>query len=234
MIIARQLARNTTSMTMRSASQFSRETVLSEANQKRCIEAMKKGPKISFPKDDQKPKEAAVLIPICLDKDNRLSLLYTVRSSNLKRHVGEVSFPGGVRDETDKDFIECALRETEEEIGIPREKVKVWGVGQPILPYSRFLIYPVVGVVENFENLLPLKLNEDEVADYFLVPLDHLCDTENQQYTHFRAGYTIPAFINAKAKIWGITAVLTDMALKALLPSDVYSFSMPQLKKLKL
>lgn len=216
-------------------SRLGKEEIWSEEAKERCLVEMKKSPSIRISRDPSvKVRTAAVLIPMCLNEKGEVSLLYTIRSSNLKRHVGEVAFPGGVKDDTDRDVIECALRETEEEIGIPRDKVKVWGSAKPIQPYSNFLIHPIVGVVEDLQSLLPLKLCADEVEDYFLVSLRHLCDPANHAYTQTRSGFTVISYMNARAKVWGITGMITHMFLKALLPEGVYDFDVPPLRKLKL
>lgn len=220
---------------LRSMSQFTKEVLWSEEARKRCLNKMLAGPSIRISRDpDVKVRTAAVLIPMCLNERGEVSLLYTIRSSKLKRHVGEVAFPGGVKDDTDQDVIETALRETEEEIGVPRSSVTVWGTGKPILPYSNFLIHPVVGIVEDFQSLLPLKLSEDEVEDYFLVPVSHFCDPANQGYTQTRTGFTVITYLNAPAKVWGITGIITHLFLQSLLPKDVYAFDVPVVKKLKL
>lgn len=220
---------------VRTMSEFSKEKLWKEAVKEQCMIRFRSSPSIRITRDPEKKiRTAAVLLPMCLNEAGQVSLLYTIRSSNLRRHVGEVAFPGGVKDDTDKDVIECALRETEEEIGIPRERVTVWGVGNPILPYSNFLIHPVVGVIEDFQSLLPLKLSEDEVEDYFLVPLEHLTDPTNQAYTQTRTGFTVLSYMNAKAKVWGITGIITHQFLGALLPPEVYNFDIPITKKLKL
>nr|CAD7603697.1 unnamed protein product [Timema genevievae] len=73
-------------------------------------------------------KKAAVLVPLCI-VNGEVSLLYTVRSPDLKRNSGQVSFPGGLMDKTDKDLQETALRETFEELGIQKSSVQIWGHG---------------------------------------------------------------------------------------------------------
>lgn len=218
--------------TLRAMSTLSKEHLWSAESKELCLKKLKAGPSIRIHRDPEvKVRTAAVLIPMCLNDQGEVSLLYTIRSSNLKRHVGEVAFPGGVKDEEDVDVIACALRETEEEIGVPRSAVKVWGSAKPILPNSNFLIHPVVGVIEDLQSLLPLKLCEDEVEDYFVVPLRHLCDPANHAYTQTRSGYTVISYLNAKAKIWGITGIITHSFLGSLLPQDVYDFDVPVIKK---
>lgn len=218
----------------RAMSLLTKEQLWSEESKQNCLKNLARGPTIRLARDpDAQIRTAAVLIPMCLNEDGEVSILYTIRSSKLKRHVGEVAFPGGVKDGTDKDVVECALRETEEEIGVPRSSVKVWGSAKPVLPYSNFLIHPIVGVIEDLDSLLPLKLSEDEVEDYFVVPLKHLCNPANQTFTDTR-GYTVICYTNAKANIWGITGMLTHLFLKCLLPKDVYAFDVPVLKKTKL
>ncbi|MFP3631964.1 CoA pyrophosphatase, partial [Burkholderia sp. SIMBA_045] len=71
-------------------------------------------------------RPAAVLIPI-IERPHGLSLILTRRSSKLRKHAGQISFPGGRFDETDSDLLDTALRETEEEIGLPRSQVEVIG-----------------------------------------------------------------------------------------------------------
>lgn len=219
----------------RGMSLLNKDILWSRETREKCLEKMRSGPSIRITRDPEvQVRTAAVLIPMCLNEHGQVSLLYTIRSSKLKRHVGEVSFPGGVKDEGDEDVIATALRETEEEIGLPRSAVKVWGAGKPILPYSNFLIHPVVGVIEDLQSQLPLKLCEDEVEDYFLVPLAHLCDPANQGYTQTRTGFTVISYLNAKAKVWGITGIITHLFLRSLIPAEVYDFDVPTVKKLKL
>lgn len=222
-------------LTKQAMSQLSKENLWTKEVKEKCIKRLLAGPSIRISRDPEvNVRVAAVLIPMCLNENGEVSLLYTIRSSKLKRHVGEVSFPGGVKDDTDKDVIECALRETEEEIGVPRSSVEVWGAAKPILPYSNFLIHPIVGVIKDLDSLLPLTLSEDEVEDYFVVPLSHLCDPANHSYTQTKLGYSVITYTNVPAKIWGITGIITHLFLQALLSKDVYDFDVPLMKKVKL
>ena len=93
--------------------------------------------------------QSAVLVPLYLDRHERVHAVFTRRREDLKRHPGEISFPGGRRDAGDADLTETALREAEEEIGLAREHVEVLGALQPTPTFvTNYSIYPFVGLIE--------------------------------------------------------------------------------------
>lgn len=207
--------------------------ILCEKTQQECLERIKKL-KLSprEPGNDNK-KRAAVLIPLCIT-DNELSLLYTLRRANLKRHRGQVSFPGGVEDKDDKSLEETALRETEEELGIDRRTVKLWGPGSVVFGLE-FTILPVVGFLGEV-NLSELKPSPDEVESAFTISLKELCDSKHFRYTQFRSangrGYVLPAYDSRQHRVWGMTALITHVFLTSLLPSH-YKNKLEYIKPLK-
>jgi 8-oxo-dGTP pyrophosphatase MutT (NUDIX family) len=90
-----------------------------------------------------------VLVPLYVGDDGRVHAVFTKRRDDLKRHPGEISFPGGRRDDGDPDLTVTALREAEEEIGLPRDAVRVIGALQPTPTFvTNYSIYPFVGVIE--------------------------------------------------------------------------------------
>lgn len=113
-------------------------------------------------------KEAAVLVPLFQGSHGEVRVLLTKRSRRLTTHPGEVSLPGGKRDPGDVDAIDTALRETEEELGIPRSSIDVITTLQPLLSKHKLSVTPVVGVICNVTVCQP---NPDEVEDVFSVPL---------------------------------------------------------------
>lgn len=196
------------------------QNLFSLASRERCISNLKKL-RVPYQLKNQVLKpNASVLVPMC-SMDNVSSLLYTVRSSDLNSHAGQISFPGG-KIEEGETAIQTAMRETQEEIGLSPTRIDVWGEG-PVIPGrdQKYTIVPVVGTILDLKQE-DLNINSKEVAEVFCVPIETLCDPKNQYYTQFRNGFILPVFVADEYKIWGITAYLTHAFLTCLLPKDLY------------
>lgn len=111
-------------------------------------------------------RQAAVLVPIV--RRPQPGLLLTQRSIMLRKHAGQVAFPGGAVDATDSSLIAAALREAQEEVAIPPEAVEVIGVLPPVDSVTGFQVTPIVGIIPPD---LPWRASEDEVAAVFEMPL---------------------------------------------------------------
>ncbi|MDB5686236.1 MAG: coenzyme pyrophosphatase [Rhizorhabdus sp.] len=149
---------------------------------------------------------AAVLVPIIDAPEPRI--LLTVRHAGMRKHAGQVAFPGGRIDPGDADPIDAALREATEEIGLPRDRVDVIGAAAPYKTGTNYLITPVLGVIPDGLVMVP---HEAEVSDIFEVPLAHVLAPANHlrksamwQGTE-RHFYEIPW---EGYRIWGVTAAL--------------------------
>jgi 8-oxo-dGTP pyrophosphatase MutT (NUDIX family) len=93
--------------------------------------------------------DAAVLVPLFAAADGELHAVFTKRRDDLRRHPGEISFPGGRRDHPDEDLRATAVREAEEEIGLPAAAVEIIGALQPTPTFvTGYAVYPYVGVIE--------------------------------------------------------------------------------------
>lgn len=118
----------------------------------------------------EKFSKYAVLLPL-IKKGDELHILFEVRSLQLRRQPGEICFPGGRIDLSDKDECHTAIRETSEELGIGPEKIKeISPLDYMISPFGT-IIYPFVGFIQSPEEIKP---NPDEVEKIFTVPLSYL------------------------------------------------------------
>ena len=125
----------------------------------------------------EEQRAAAVLIPI-VARDEGLSLLLTKRSEALPVHKGQISFPGGRVEESDRDSVHTALRETEEEVGLSADRVDIIGRLDTYITRTGFEVVPVVGFVRPPFDLI---LDPVEVAEAFEVPLSFILDHANHE-----------------------------------------------------
>lgn len=148
---------------------------------------------------------AAVLVPLVL-RETGLTVMLTRRTDHLQHHPGQISFPGGRVESTDISPEMTALRETEEEIGLDREKVELLGELPQYLTGTGFRISPVVGLVH---PPFTLELDSFEVAEAFEVPLSFLLDSRNHQRhsMHYRGRMREYWAMPYQGRfIWGATA----------------------------
>jgi 8-oxo-dGTP pyrophosphatase MutT (NUDIX family) len=156
-------------------------------------------------------RPAAVLVPL-YKQDFIWHVLYTRRTESVEDHRGQVSFPGGMIESEDESPEQAALRETEEELGILAEDVNILGALDPIPTTTQYLIVPIVGSIP---WPYPLKLNQDEVAAAFGVPLEWLTDPANLEIRQWKSqsngsNYSIHFFQPYQGEvIWGATARIT-------------------------
>jgi len=157
-------------------------------------------------------RPAAVLVPL-VDHPHGMSVLLTQRTAHLTAHAGQISFPGGRIEEDDRDAVAAALRETEEEVGLPRDRVAVVGRLDTYLTGTGFEITPIVGVVA---PPFPLSIDPFEVAEAFEVPLSFILDQRNHQRVERQSGAHRRAFFVLPYEgrnIWGATAgILVNLA----------------------
>ncbi len=153
-------------------------------------------------------RDAAVLVPL-IERSEGMSVLLTRRAECLNAHPGQISFPGGRVDPGDRDATDTALRETEEEIGLPRARVEIVGRLDTCLTGTGFSVVPVVGLVAAPFALDELALDPVEVAEAFEAPLSFLLDPANHvRRTAVARGarrtfYVLPY---GERYIWGATA----------------------------
>lgn len=150
-------------------------------------------------------RDASVLIPF-IKRESGWQIILTKRTSALKHHPGQIAFPGGKRDEGDVDAVATALREAEEEIGLPQDNVRILGQIGRHETVTRFNVTPVLGIVETAFEPVP---EAGEVETVFEVPLAHLVNPRMSRVEgrfwqgRFRRYYVIPY---GPFYIWGATA----------------------------
>jgi 8-oxo-dGTP pyrophosphatase MutT (NUDIX family) len=158
--------------------------------------------------------EAAVLIPMHGWPDNP-GLVFTERRHDLRRHAGEISFPGGRRD-PGEELVETAIREAEEEIGLSRDRVQIAGALPPVGTFvTSYKVYPFVAEIEHGLSFTP---NPAEVESVIVASLEEL-----------RAGYgkrrlvrrgvpirTDTYLVGEQDLIWGATARILGLLLERL------------------
>ncbi|MBA4177759.1 MAG: CoA pyrophosphatase [Leptothrix sp. (in: Bacteria)] len=120
--------------------------------------------------DDRAPSAASVLVPL-VQRDDGLHVLLTRRTDHLRDHAGQISFPGGRAEPEDADAAATALREAQEEVGLAPGQVDVIGLLPTYTTVTRFVVTPVVALVQ---PPFSLTLDSFEVAEAFEVPLPHL------------------------------------------------------------
>lgn len=154
-------------------------------------------------------RKASVLIPITRHRPGKASeIVLTVRSENLTSHPGQVSLPGGSEEAIDSDVVATALRESEEEIGLPQSSVEIIGrLGDMALP-SGFQITPIVGLIEPGLEFVPCPI---EVAEIFHVPLSLLMNPgsyNSTSMTYDNQARRILELQFERFRIWGATAAI--------------------------
>jgi mutator protein MutT len=122
----------------------------------------------------------SILLPI-IEKDNKLQLLYEVRAEDMGTQPGEVSFPGG-RIENGESAREAAIRETEEELGISRDQIELFGQIDYLVPLFNIALYPFVGYLK-IKSLDELNINKAEVKEVFTVPINYFLENEPETHT---------------------------------------------------
>ena len=164
-------------------------------------------------KIDNSLTAAAVLVPIISNKEG-YKILLTHRSKKLDDHAGQISFPGGRIDNSDKSPKNTALREAYEEIGLDESSVEILGHLDAYATATGFRILPIVSIIkENFDT----KINPIEVESIFYLPMEFLMNPENhkkergtykRQSTSYKIEYEYNAIPYENHHIWGATAAM--------------------------
>ncbi len=153
---------------------------------------------------------AAVLVPLYLI-DGELHAVLTRRRADLRRHAGEISFPGGREDASDSDLIHTALREAQEEIGLDPEAVTVAGALSPIPTIATsYAIYPFVGLIEPGHDWRPSATEVERVLEMSLTDLR--VGYGRRRLLRRGVPFRTDTFVVSDELVWGATArILSDL-----------------------
>jgi 8-oxo-dGTP pyrophosphatase MutT (NUDIX family) len=160
--------------------------------------------------------DAAVLVPL-YETDGDLHAVFTKRRDDLRRHAGEISFPGGRQDFPDEDLRITALRESEEEIGLPRDGVELVGALPPVGTFvTGYRVFPFVGMIQAGHRWLPQPREVDEVLELSLPALVE--GFEMQRLLRKGVPIKTPTYTVGGHLIWGATARMVEHLLDRLRP----------------
>ena len=157
------------------------------------------------------PLEAAVLV-LLYKKNNTWHIPLIQRTIDNHAHSGQISLPGGRYEETDRNLMHTALRETEEEIGVAQDDIEILGQLTPIyIPPSNFNVAPFVGV---FKNGLPVFTPDKKEVDHIInISYNSLCNPQHIATDSFHVRdmrFTTPCFKINGYTIWGATAMMLN------------------------
>ncbi|HEX8205653.1 MAG TPA: CoA pyrophosphatase [Solirubrobacteraceae bacterium] len=155
--------------------------------------------------------DAAVLVPVFVGDDGEPHLVFTRRREDLRRHAGEISFPGGREDCDDDDLIATALREAHEEIGLPPDAVTILGALQPTPTIAtNYAVYPFVGLIEPG---MEWTLSPREVAEVLELSLRDLrAGYGRRRMIRRGVPFRTDVYVVGEQLIWGATArILGDL-----------------------
>ena len=154
-------------------------------------------------------KKAGVLILLLKEnEDDEYKIIFTKRSTQLKTHSGEVSFPGGKWEEADNDLYETALRESNEEINLNIDNVTKLGHLNFLLSRHKIEVNPYVGYLNKLQDFK----GNFEIDEIFIVPISFLTNSKNITYKEFNRKdlkVYIPSWVYNGNRIWGLTAMIT-------------------------
>jgi 8-oxo-dGTP pyrophosphatase MutT (NUDIX family) len=167
------------------------------------------------------PRIGGVLLLLDPSGDE-LKVILTLRKQYDGTHSGQMSFPGGKQEPTDAGIVQTALRETNEEIGISPEHIRIIGrLSELYIPPSNFLVYPSVGVMSGEASF---KKQDDEVEEIVSIPLAFFLDKGHRTTTKIKvmgnSTVNVPAYVYERYTIWGATAIMMSEFVYALLDDN--------------
>lgn len=164
--------------------------------------------------------EAGILLPVTNSARNP-EIVFTLRSSNLSTHRGQVAFPGGKRDKGDRSLAETALRESHEEIGLEPSRVEIIAPLSQVMSRHGILVTPYVGLIPEGTAL---SANPGEIDSIFQVPIEFFLRDERERtdtISFMNHTYHVPCYRWERYPIWGLSAVVLVDFLNAVYDAGI-------------
>lgn len=183
----------------------------SRAELRRLLDGVLLDPEEAAALDVHGRTDAAVLVPLFLDADGAPRVVLTRRREDLRRHPGEISFPGGRQDPEDANLCATALREAQEEIGLAPDGVELIGALQPTPTIATgYAVYPFVGLIEPGQTWRP---EEAEVSEVLELTLDELrAGYGRRRLIRRGVPFRTDTYVVGDHLVWGATArMLADL-----------------------
>lgn len=161
-------------------------------------------------------RDAIAAVLLLISRSDNPSILYTRRAMHLRSHPGEICFPGGMREMNDDNLWATALRETEEEIGLPASEIEFIGQLSAARTRAGTWVVPFVASFNADFNLTPAL---DELDQIFQIPISQFhsgLKIRDDYFEHQGKSYSFPVYQYQQHQIWGFTAGVTEQLLKLL------------------
>ncbi len=160
--------------------------------------------------------DAAVLVPL-FERAGEITAVFTERRHDLRRHAGEISFPGGRQDLPDEDLRETALREAEEEIGLGRGRVELLGALPPVGTFvTGYRVFPFVGWIQDGNEWMPQETEVEQVLELSLPDL--VRGYESKRLIRKGVPIKTPTYTVDGHLVWGATGRMVESLLDMVAP----------------
>ena len=168
---------------------------------------------------ERQPNEAGVMAVFYPGTDGNTHLVLILRKTYQGVHSNQIGFPGGRVEDYDKDLMDTALRETEEEVGIPQHEIEVIKkLSRLYIPPSNFWVQPYLGIMENTPKLIPQESEVEEILEVRLLDfLDEANMITQNLSTSYAKNIEVPAYKLNGHIVWGATGMMLSEIRELLL-----------------
>ena len=162
-----------------------------------------------YPTGDKSTIIQSSVLMLLIPDHGKISTCLIRRPATMRNHSGQIAFPGGRFEPTDKDLMQTALRESYEEIGTDANQIEIIGALTPLyVQVSNFTINPFLGWIDAMPDF---KIDNHEVEDLIIIPVEkllHHATFQVQKVTTIHGIFEVPGFYVGKSFIWGATAMV--------------------------